>query len=56
MLTPEALNERKRGQFPELRKILGRQGIPNDYYGPTSVSSNILPGCRISLRWRSFFE
>lgn len=41
MLTSEALQERKWGEFPELRKALQANRVPDGYYGPTSVSDNI---------------
>jgi hypothetical protein len=42
MLTDRAIEERKWGQFPELRKALLTSRVPTDYYGPTSVSDNLV--------------
>ena len=41
MLNPEALENRKWGEFPELRKALKASQVPDEYFGPTSVSDNI---------------
>jgi len=41
MLTPEALENRKWGEFPELRKALKVSQVPDDYYGHSSVSENL---------------
>ena len=41
MLTSEAIQERKWGEFPELRKVLQARRVPDGYYGPSSVSDNI---------------
>ena len=42
MLTAEASRERKWGQYPTLRKALEDNRIPDRYYGPTSVSDNMV--------------
>ncbi|HQO78829.1 MAG TPA: hypothetical protein PLG17_10000, partial [Thermodesulfobacteriota bacterium] len=41
MLTAKAYQERKWRAFPALRKALEDKKVPDDYYGPTSVSDNM---------------
>ncbi len=41
MLTNEAMEERKWGRFPSLRKALANKTPPPAYYGPTSASETI---------------
>ena len=40
-LTPEAMQERKWGQFPVLRQVIQDERIPDHYYGLTPMSENI---------------
>lgn len=48
MLTSEAINKRKWGPFPALRRILGSRPAPESYFGPSSVSDNVFDWlCRI---------
>ncbi len=42
MLTQKAMQERKWGSYPALRKALEDKSLPDSYYGPTSVSDNTL--------------
>lgn len=44
MLTEYGMQERMWGRFPALRKALHDKRVPNEYYGPTSVSENIFNG------------
>ena len=41
MLTEKAMRERMWGQFPALRMILEPKRVPDQYYGPTTVSDNV---------------
>ena len=41
MLTTKALEERKWGRFPALRKALDNKPFPGDCYGITSISDNL---------------
>ena len=41
MLTLDALEERKWGRFPTLRRILEGRGVPASHFGLTSVSDNV---------------
>lgn len=41
MLSEYGIQERMWGRFPALRKVLHDKRVPNEYYGPTSVSENI---------------
>lgn len=41
MLTVAAINERKWGSFPALRRILESKRVPESYFGPMSVSDNV---------------
>ena len=41
MLTKEAYNERAWGPLPALRKVLENKKVPDEYYGPSSVSDNM---------------
>lgn len=41
MLTKEAIQERKWGAYPALRKILEEKELPGRYYGTSSISDNV---------------
>ena len=40
-LRPNAVQERKWGKFPALRKILEGKELPHRYYGNSSISDNV---------------
>lgn len=46
MLTEKAMSERKWGWLPALRLILELKRVPDDYYGPSSVSDNLFDRTR----------